>query len=175
MSIKDVLLARPVQRARQAQVRPVASACGHTGAWCGARQRRPAMRRPAQPGDARQPRSATRATSRRVALGCSQVQPAAAGQSLQAAAAVTASLVMSEQQPLLSSLPRYNDPEDQQASEQPGKEQSRKEWTAETLESPSLHKIVIALARTSRAASCIHCSTWPCNRSFSTPLAFWPI
>ncbi|EMD38435.1 hypothetical protein CERSUDRAFT_105032 [Gelatoporia subvermispora B] len=52
---------------------------------------------------------------------------------------------MSEEDPLLSSLPRYNDPENPGGTDEPDKQQTWREWTAEMLESPPLHKTVIAL------------------------------
>lgn len=60
---------------------------------------------------------------------------------------------MSEEDPLLSSLPRYNDPENPDGTDEPDKQQTWREWTAEMLESPPLHKTVIALARIPYAVS----------------------
>ena len=58
---------------------------------------------------------------------------------------------MSEQEPLLPTSSAY----DRDAS----KETTWREWTAELLESPRLHKTVIALARTSPIARVKYCPT----------------
>ncbi|OCH95031.1 hypothetical protein OBBRIDRAFT_746573 [Obba rivulosa] len=50
-----------------------------------------------------------------------------------------------EQQPLLASPSRDHDPENPVGSREPTKTQTWREWTAEVLESPPLHKTVIAL------------------------------
>ncbi|KZT68214.1 hypothetical protein DAEQUDRAFT_672036 [Daedalea quercina L-15889] len=55
---------------------------------------------------------------------------------------------MAEQQPLLPTSSSSYDPADRQNGVT-AKETSWREWTAEVLESPKLHKTVIALARTS--------------------------